>query len=314
MIVQNYISGATAVNIAESVERAVAGGRAAAGERLPSIRALAAHIGVNPLTVASAYRLLQERAVVTAEPGRRGTRILAAPPIAAPAEAPLPRDVRDLASGNPDPAFLPDFRPLLARLRVPQRLYGAELNDPHLVALAQKQFTADRVPPAHVAVVSGALDGMERALRELLRPGDRVIVEDPCFTGVLDLLHSLALAPVPAQLDDHGLLPASLVRAILRHRPDLLLVEDDHAGPVAGARYATLVDSSRSHWVVVRSVSKSLGPDLRVALVAGDAATIARIEGRQRLGIRSVSHVLQTLVTALWRNASVRKQLAAAER
>jgi DNA-binding transcriptional MocR family regulator len=346
MIVQNYISGATAVNIAASVERAVAAGRAAAGERLPSIRALAAHLGVNPLTVAAAYRLLQERAVVTAEPGRRGTRILPAPPIAAPAEAPLPRDVRDLASGNPDPAFLPDFRPLLARLRVPQRLYGAELNEPHLVALAQKQFSADRVPAAHVAVVSGALDGMERALRELLRPGDRVIVEDPCFTGVLDLLHSLALAPVPAQLDDHGLLPASLdralrggakalivtpraqnptgaaltpsrareLRAILRHRPDLLLVEDDHAGPVAGARYATLVDSSRSHWVVVRSVSKSLGPDLRVALVAGDAATIARIEGRQRLGIRSVSHVLQTLVAALWRNASVCKQLAAAER
>jgi len=343
MTVQKYLSGATAVKIAASVEEALAAGRAAAGDALPPVRALAARLGVSPATAAAAYRLLRERGVIVAD-GRRGTRIRPAPPVAAPIEAPLPAGVRDLAEGNPDPRLFPDVQRVVRTLPVPPRVYGGELNDRELLALAKAHFAADRVPAAHVAVVSGALDGIERVLREHLRPGDRVAVEDPCFTGIADLLAALSLAAVPVAVDDEGILPEALqaaagvaalivtpraqnptgaaisdrrarrLRAILHSRPSLLVIEDDHAGPVAGAPYVTLVDASRQRWAVVRSVSKSLGPDLRVALLAGDAATIARVEGRQRLGIRWVSHLLQTLVAALWRDKRTQRQLVRAER
>ncbi|MDP9193617.1 MAG: aminotransferase class I/II-fold pyridoxal phosphate-dependent enzyme [Acidobacteriota bacterium] len=332
MAVQNYLSGSTSVNIAASVEGAVTSGKLPAGARLPPVRSAAAQLGVSPATIAAAYRLLQDRGVVASD-GRRGTRVRPAPPIAIPREISIPAGMRDLSDGNPDPALLPNADAALRRLGPVARLYGEELNDPRLLDLAREQFRADGIPADHVAVVSGALDGIERVLREHLRPGDRVAVEDPSFTGILDLLSALSLVPVPVVVDDQGLLPAALkkvirscealvvtpraqnptgaaltprrtreLRNVLASRPEIVLIEDDHAGAVAGADYVTLIDRTRSAWAIVRSVSKSLGPDLRVALLASDARTHARVEGRQTLGIRWVSHILQRLVAALWKD------------
>jgi len=341
VLVQNYITGDSAVNIARSVEAAVAAGRIAGGSLLPPVRTAAAHLRVSPATVAAAYRVLGQRGVVIAD-GRRGTRVRHAPPIAMPVPAPLPEDVRDLAAGNPDENLLP----AIPRLPHEQRLYRDDLNDPRLLELARQQFAADNIPADDIAVVSGALDGVERVLREHLRPGDRVAVEDPCFTGVVDLLSALALIAVPVTVDDEGIEPDALRRAlrgdvaalivtpraqnptgaaitsarqralrvVLAKHPEVLLIEDDHAGPIAGAPYRTLADRSRERWAVVRSVSKSLGPDLRVGLLAADARTIARVEGRQTLGIRWVSHILQRIVIAIWSDRRVQSLLKRAER
>ncbi|HEX8253839.1 MAG TPA: aminotransferase class I/II-fold pyridoxal phosphate-dependent enzyme [Thermoanaerobaculia bacterium] len=328
MIVQKYIVGGTSVNIAESVESAVSSGRIAAGSMLPPVRGLAAQLQVSPATVAAAYRLLKERGVVVPD-GRRGTRVRSAPPLAVPSDVALPEGVRDLSAGNPDPELLPR----LPRIDLEQRLYGDEVNDPELLELAREQFRGDGIDASHVAIVSGALDGIERVLREHLRAGDRVAVEDPSFTGVLDLLNALSLVAVPVPMDDAGLLPNELkkairsceaviitpraqnptgaaltprrareLRAVLAARPNVVVIEDDHAGPAAGADYVSVLDKSRTKWAVVRSVSKWLGPDLRVAVLACDARTHSRVQGRQTLGVRWVSHILQRIVVGIWRD------------
>jgi DNA-binding transcriptional MocR family regulator len=49
-------------------------------------------------------------------------------------------------------------------------------------------------------------------------------------------------------------------------------------------------------------------------MLAADPVTIGRVEGRQRLGMRWVSHLLQRLALALWKDAAVQKRLRAAAR
>lgn len=328
--VHKYIRGASAVEIAASVERAIREERLAPGAGLPTVRALARALELSPATVASAYRTLRARGLVVTQ-GRRGTRISRRPPLVARAPAALPEGVRDLADGNPDPDLLPDLGPALLSIEPGKHLYGQGSSHGPLLRASARRFEADGISAAHQVVVSGALDGLERALEAHLRPGDRVAVEDPAFLGVLDLLQALGLVAVPIAMDDFGILPAALaaalqrdvdalivtpraqnptgaaldagrvraLRRVLRRAPELLVLEDDHAGPVAGTEARTLC-SGRERWAVVRSVSKSLGPDLRVAIVTGDATTIARIEGGTIVGMRWVSHVLQRLVVALW--------------
>ena len=52
------------------VKRAIAAGVLQPGEALPSLRELATQLRVNPLTIARAYRELEQQGVITTEHGR----------------------------------------------------------------------------------------------------------------------------------------------------------------------------------------------------------------------------------------------------
>jgi DNA-binding transcriptional MocR family regulator len=339
------ITGANAVEVGRSVERAVREGRLRAGDRLPTVRALASALALAPGTVAAAYRGLRARGIAVGD-GRRGTRIAGAPALRARPAAPVPAGALDLASGNPDPALLPPLGPALRAIEPAHYLYGEPSPVPELLRVAARGFEADGIAATSLAVVSGALDGILRVLEAQLRPGDRVALEDPGFTSVIDLCTALGLVPVPVALDDEGPRPESLaaalaagveacvltpraqnptgaalsaaraaaLRGVLRARKGVLVIEDDHAGAVAGAPAHTLCDPRRERWAIVRSVSKSLGPDLRLAFLAADAETLARVEGRQQLDFRWVSFLLQRVALRLLGDAGVRRAVRRAER
>jgi DNA-binding transcriptional MocR family regulator len=218
---------------------------------------------------------------------------------------------------------------------------------PRLRRLAADQLAADGIDASNVTVTGGALDGIERTLATWLTPADRVIVEDPGHAVTFDLLAAMGYAVTPVPVDDLGMQPAGLADAlargagaliltpraqaatgaawnadraaaiseVLRRYPSVGVIEDDHAGPVSGVPAFSVCGGPREgadRWVVLRSVSKSLGPDLRLAVLAGDEATITRIAGRQALGTGWVSYQLQEMVADMWADPSVAQALSSA--
>jgi DNA-binding transcriptional MocR family regulator len=334
------IVGKSGNQISASIEEQIRDGTLAAGTVLPAIRALADGLEVSPTTVAAAYRSLRVRGLVRAG-GRRGTIVNRRPPLATPSLPVAPEGAVNLADGNPDPELLPALHPVLAKIAAQHQLYGGETNRPRLIELARRAFKHDHIPAGEIAVVSGAIDGIERVLQAHLSTGDVVAVEDPSYTGVLDLIAALGMIAEPVALDEWGMRPDSLaaairadakaviltpraqnptsvaldkkrageLRTVLAKTANTLLIEDDFGGPVSGAPAISVVDARMLRWAVIRSVSKALGPDLRLAVVAGDDLTIARVEGRQRLGPRWVSHILQDAVVAMWSDAKVMRQV-----
>ncbi|WP_189849277.1 aminotransferase class I/II-fold pyridoxal phosphate-dependent enzyme [Streptomyces omiyaensis] len=342
MLGEYRIEGRRASEIAASVERGVGSGALEPGRSLPPMRELAADLGVNPNTVAAAYRTLRERGVIETD-GRRGSRVRPRPATTARGSLRVeaPPGVRDLSGGNPDPALLPPLGPALAEAarRYAERpgLYGEAPLDPDFARLARAAFDADGVPDGPVGVASGSLDAIERVLAVHLRPGDAVAVEDPGWGSLLDLVPALGLRPVPVAVDDDGPLPdhvrraierdgvraviitdraqnptgaclgaasAAGLRRVLADHPGVLLVEDDHGHGIVTRRLRPLAGVT-DRWALVRSVAKAYGPDLRIAAFTGDPETVDRVLGRQRLGPGWVSRLLQQAVVHLWATDAV---------
>ncbi|MFF8405280.1 aminotransferase class I/II-fold pyridoxal phosphate-dependent enzyme [Streptomyces sp. NPDC014846] len=341
MLGEYRIQGRGAAEIAAGVERAVGAGELQPGQPLPPMRELAAQLGVNPNTVAAAYRILRERGVIETA-GRRGSRVRPKPATTGREElrVEVPAGGRDLSTGNPDPALLPRLAPALAAAAEQGDhrpvLYGDDPVDAELVRLARAELDADGLPTGPVTVTSGSLDAIERVLAAHLRPGDAVALEDPGWGSALDLVPALGLRTVPVGVDDDGPRPDDLrraleagaralivtdraqnptgasvtasrahdLRAVLRAHPETLLIEDDHGHGIVDLPLHPLAGVTR-HWAFVRSAAKAYGPDLRLAVLTGDGVTVDRVRGRQRLGPGWVSLLLQRAVVRLWADGAV---------
>lgn len=330
------ITGSTARELADNVEDAVRGGNLNPGQELPSVRRLAVSLSLSPATVAGAMSILRQRGVVESEE-RRSTRIASGKP------GTTQRPVVDLRHGCPDVAHLPDIRAALRRAAdeiITPRSYGLSPIDPDLAVLAAERFGADGIDASYLLACGGALDGVLRALEVSLSPGDAVAVEDPGYSDHHDLVRAIGMRTVPVTVDDEGPQPESLrgalssgakafiltpagqnprgsllsaerasqLRAVLVETPDLLVVEDQHLSFMLD--HTNSVSAGGLHrWLVVRSLAKSLGPDLRLAIAAGDATTIAAVGERIAVGPGWISHILQRTAVALLRTPAVQLQL-----
>lgn len=336
------IAGRTAQAIAEHVRLLAERGALAHGDALPPVRALADALGVNRNTVVSAYRSLAQAGVVTSH-GRAGTRVAGPPSF--PLEGADPSSpLLDVAAGNPDPAFIPDASRALAALASRPVLYGEPTIDPGLERWAGEWLRDDVGPDARLTITNGSFDAVERLLAQALTRDDAVGIEDPGFLATIRTVRLAGYRPVPIPVDAEGpttagvraaldagvraivLTPraqnptgaslserrASELRAVLADHPYVLAVADDHFSLLSRTPYRTVVPPGHQRWAVVRSVSKFLGPDMSLAVVASDAHTADRLALRLSPGTTWVSHLLQRLAVAQLTDPDARARIESA--
>ena len=336
----------TAKGLAHAVSAAIRDGELAAGDRLPPIRTVAAELALSPTTVSAAWALLARSGAVHTD-GRRGTTVLDQGGATGGRYRQALRPGRhesvfalDLSTGVPDPALLPSLGAVLTQVTSAPTT-GSYLDDPVLPALADALRQDWPYPAPNLAVVDGAMDAMDLIVRTTLRFGDRVVVEDPGFPPLVDLLESVGAQLVGVPLDDEGLelgpleealrepvaavflqpraqnpvgvtMTAARARAIaaLLEGTDTLVVEDDSAAGLSAETLVSLAQWRPDHTAYIRSFSKSHGPDLRLAALSAPAALHRAVTTRRELGQGWSSRLLQQVLLGLLTSETARAEVA----
>jgi DNA-binding transcriptional MocR family regulator len=296
--------GSLVDQIVSSIEEALSHGTFAAGTALPSIRGLAKQHGLSAYTVAEAYQRLVSLGLIASRPGA-GYRVAT---VAAQAPAgPVWNAPRLNAAWLLSDVFADQSIPIKAgcgwipndwinesglqhALRTVSRTPGPRIGGyghPYGLASLREYIGASlrryslAVGSAEILLTEGATQALDLIVRTLLRPGDTVIVEDPCYCNLLQILKLafVNVVSVPRTVD--GIDSAQLEAVIDAHRPKGLFINTVLQNPsgsslsVSSAFRVLQITDRTGLWVVEDDISRELAPP--------GAPSLAAMEGLQRV-------------------------------
>lgn len=344
------------------------------GQRLPSIRRLVASQSVSFHTVVSAYERLEAYGLISAQPGR-GYFVTAR--TSSPSAGQCKPWVRTddphglkafwrLFHGNDHCmklgcGWLPaGWRDTQALARVIRRTANfahsslVEYGDP-AGYLPLRQTLADYLSPRlgvglgpdHLLTTLGATQALDLVIRLIIEPGDRVLVDDPCNSNLVQLLRLRGAQVVGITRRSDGpdieqvtqVLAAGTVKAFFinsrLHNPtgtslsphnafqllqlayahDMNIVEDDVYGDFCSAPDHRLVTLDGLRKVIyISSFSKSLSANLRVGYIAAPPDLIARLADLKLLTSVSVPSFCERFISAILLDGSYDRHLLAVRR
>ncbi|MBR8740684.1 PLP-dependent aminotransferase family protein [Nocardiopsis sp. MG754419] len=257
-------------------------GSLAPGERLPSERALAAALRVSRTTVVAAYDHLRQEGVLESRQGS-GTRVDSArAPVRADGWTPG-------GSGNPVYGTLlrTDDSVISASCLLTPALDGVERAVREVVAqdlpalMAESTYHPRGLPalreaicryyerrglpthPDQIVVTTGGHQAVSLVAQLYLNRGSTVVAEEPSFAGCLDLMRDRDAEIVPVPLDEQGIDPMGVRRAIAEHHPHLIFVMPSYHNPtgtmMSAARRRELGELSARHGVPILEDSAYTG-------------------------------------------------------
>jgi len=319
-------------------------------DQLPTQRDLASRLGIGVGTVTRAYAEAERLGLVTSTVGR-GTFIAAGGPTQDADEstgAPI-----DLSLNlQSHPAAGDRVATALARLPLRPDFVQSLSATPHAGLDWQRQTIAswlrrtahfDGIDWRRLIVTTGAQQAMSLVIGTMCRPGEIVLTEAVTFSGFRALAEHSGLRCAGVDMDDEGIEPDALERAVvatgsrvlylmptlqnpttrsmsrarreeivrIARRHDLTLLEDDVYGPLAfvpGADRPDLVPIASlapERTCYVSSASKAIAMGLRVGvLVAPDEARFAALSRAMRVDCYASSSIAASLVCQMIKDGS----------
>src|SRR4051812_48712852 len=328
VVVERRAGQPLSVQLGHQLRDAMNEGRVRAGERLPSSRALASALGVSRTVVTAAYEQLYAEGWLEGRHGS-GTYVADIAPAESAEEArrgpDLPADAPaiDLRPGIPwvgdldTPAWRRAWRlaASVSPVARPDRRGLPGLRTALVDYLRRSRGVA--CPPERVLVTRGATSGLDLLAATVLRPGDRVGVEEPGYPNARSVLAARGAEVVPCPVDEDGLvvdavpeglhlvyttpshqyplggrLPVPRRQALLAwaRRNDALIVEDDYDSEFRYdvAPLPALYGLGPDQTIYLGTTAKALAPDIGVGwLVARPELVEAIVATRERLGDRT---------------------------
>lgn len=329
------IGNRTAKGIAQETRSLIRMGALPIGTKLPAIRELAFVLGVSPATISEAWSDLRRQKIITGR-GRNGTFVSGDSFVAKPERLAsvghYGRDVLDLSLASPDVALLPPLGLALEHGARAENLNSYERSRilPELEDAVRRTWPYD---PGAFLVTNGGYNAVYTLLHALVRPGSSVAIEDPTAMRLLDILEDLGVDILPVDCDAEGPAPASLAKA-MAHKPAAflfqprlhsvtgrtvsetrraaladvlegsaaLIIEDDGLGDVSSSAPLTLGTRFPDRVIHIHSYSKTLGPDLRLAVLSSSASIVEQIQSYRSFSSGWTSRLLQGAVAWLLRD------------
>ncbi|MEH7403299.1 PLP-dependent aminotransferase family protein [Gottfriedia acidiceleris] len=246
------------LQVGTQIAGSIQSGLLLSNEKLPSLRILAEELSISVLTVRKAYKWLETNGYVTVMPGKG---VFISKKVKKTAQVDPSNNwqqtlginiVRsqylinreqlkyDFSKAVVYPRLLPnkfladEMQKLLRNDASILTTYGPVQGDIELRTEIIKhlyEFQKIRSKAENLIITSGVQQGIDLVAQALLKPGDSIIVESPCYGGALDIFINKGIHIIPVEMDEEGIRSDLIEDMCIKFTPKLIYVNPTFQNP-----------------------------------------------------------------------------------